>query len=938
MKKITFKFFLSVIAMLVMSFSLTAQCDYTLELQDSWGDGWNGGSLDVDINGTITNYGFLGTDGSPAGDVYNIPIAVNDGDAVTVSVNTPGSYPTEAQWDIRDASGTIIFTDGDAAACCSADNSLSPIGGSHTFTVTCPTCGPASTLASANETETTADVTWTTGAGCVTNQTVTVDPAIAGSPFSVACGTGTLALTGLTENTAYTVTVANDCAGTPSSSITVTTTPAPAVNDVCATAIPITPSAAGTGCATAQFTLPFTADGTTDSGVPTVCSDPGLDQWFTWTATVDGLTFSSQNPGSPGIAVYASCADATAGTSIACTATFANESISGWNIGDDLLIQIYDFANSTSDVAFCLEEACTAATAGAASAVTNASADITWTAGSGCVSTQTVTVTPAVAGSPFALACGTETLSLTGLTAETAYTVNIANDCGALPSADVTFTTAAACDAPSDVTASNVTFTSADIAWLAGPGCIAVNTVTIVPAVAGAPTTAPCAGPLALTGLTAGTSYTVTIANDCGAFPSTSFTFSTLTPGANCSTAVVLPNLDGGGTHSETATTIAPDTDGAVGFNAGTGDAAWFSFTPTADGTIDVSSCLGGADTEVYIHDNCAGPSIAFGGDVCAFAADGTGSTWAAEVVGVPVTGGVTYYIEWNDRYSEGPADWSITFSLPAVPCVGAPTNIVTEATAATSVYMSWDMVPGTALYQVKYRERGTAVWSKFATAFTQRNITGLDGNKQYQYKVRRQCDGGEWSDYSAISMFPLFYSSTCDGPTGVSTVYLNNTSFKVRWDAALEVRGKIRYREVGTIPWLTKNSQLEINYIYITGLVADADYEYRVRLNCNDNEWSAYNTLYFHSLAAVAPRNAQELTGVRLYPNPASDVLNIAYDNELGTEVTVEVFDILGRAIISEISNDNQIVLNINQLAKGSYVVSIVTDGKQSIQKFVKK
>jgi hypothetical protein len=46
-------------------------------------------------------------------------------------------------------------------------------------------------------------------------------------------------------------------------------------NDNCVGAIPITPSAAGTGCGVATFNLAFTADGTTDSGVPTVCSTPG---------------------------------------------------------------------------------------------------------------------------------------------------------------------------------------------------------------------------------------------------------------------------------------------------------------------------------------------------------------------------------------------------------------------------------------------------------------------------------------------------------------------------------------------------------------------------------------------------------------------------------------------------------------------------------------
>jgi len=127
-------------------------------------------------------------------------------------------------------------------------------------------------------------------------------------------------------------------------------------NDLCAGAIPITPSPQGTGCGTATFNLPFTTDGTTDSGVPTVCSTPGNDHWFTWTATSLGLTFNSESPGDPGIAVFANCTDAAAGTDIACLGTFANGTLSGWTMGQNLLIQIYDFNGSSADVAFCLEE------------------------------------------------------------------------------------------------------------------------------------------------------------------------------------------------------------------------------------------------------------------------------------------------------------------------------------------------------------------------------------------------------------------------------------------------------------------------------------------------------------------------------------------------------------------------------------------------------
>lgn len=130
--------------------------------------------------------------------------------------------------------------------------------------------------------------------------------------------------------------------------------PPPPSNDTLAGAIPITPSPEGTGCNAAGFTLNFSTDGTTDSGLDGTCNttNTGLDQFFTWTATTKGLRFNELEPGGPGIVIR----DAS-GTEITCAQTLADETLlTGWDIGDDLIIQIYDYGTSVSDVAFCLEE------------------------------------------------------------------------------------------------------------------------------------------------------------------------------------------------------------------------------------------------------------------------------------------------------------------------------------------------------------------------------------------------------------------------------------------------------------------------------------------------------------------------------------------------------------------------------------------------------
>ena len=135
------------------------------------------------------------------------------------------------------------------------------------------------------------------------------------------------------------------CIGTP---------PPPPANDTLAGAIPIEPSAEGSGCASFNFIDSTGGDGTTDSGLDGTCDgvDTGLDRFYSWTATTDALIWND-GAGNPGIIIR----DAATEAEITCEGTFAADDVvlSGWTIGQDLIIQIYDYAAADVDTSFCLE-------------------------------------------------------------------------------------------------------------------------------------------------------------------------------------------------------------------------------------------------------------------------------------------------------------------------------------------------------------------------------------------------------------------------------------------------------------------------------------------------------------------------------------------------------------------------------------------------------
>jgi len=102
---------------------------------------------------------------------------------------------------------------------------------------------------------------------------------------------------------------------------------------------------------------------------------------------------------------------------------------------------------------------------------------------------------------------------------------------------------------------------------------------------------------------------------------------------------------------------------GGSATNSNATNAAWYSFTPSTTGTIDVFSCNGGVDTRLYIYDgSCTNLNqVANSDDNCLM---GTGqNNYASEVLGLAVTGGTTYYIEWDDRWSTSGFDFTLNYT-----------------------------------------------------------------------------------------------------------------------------------------------------------------------------------------------------------------------------------------------------------------------------------
>ncbi len=81
-------------------------CDWQLTLLDSWGDGWNGNTVDVYLDGIVTTYGTAFTSGA----AYPITLSISDGDSVAVTWQAGGSFGSECSYELADNTGGVVHT------------------------------------------------------------------------------------------------------------------------------------------------------------------------------------------------------------------------------------------------------------------------------------------------------------------------------------------------------------------------------------------------------------------------------------------------------------------------------------------------------------------------------------------------------------------------------------------------------------------------------------------------------------------------------------------------------------------------------------------------------------------------------------------------------------------------------------------------------------
>lgn len=467
------------------------------------------------------------------------------------------------------------------------------------------------------------------------------------------------------------------------------------------------------------------------------------------------------------------------------------------------------------------------------------------------------------------------------------------------------------------------------------------------------------------------------------------FAFSSYSQGT-CDTAI---NLTSNGTY------VCPQITGTyIGNCAGAGQAAtpnaiWYKYTPTANGEVTVNSNISvnptTGDTRLSIITGTCSAPLCYNGN------DDVSDTVYLSSLTFPVQSGTTYYIVWDDRWSD--VSFSFDFIFNAVSClkpnesnINAETNITGD-----SVSLNWTSAIGNpSSYDIQYGVSGFAIGSGTTVNSTNltTNLTGLNSGANYDYYIRSNC-GATQSSWTGP--FAFYLAKTLPFSNGFESPNLSDGFSSSTWGLGNAAGGA----QAGTIYYFSNssttaatNSQLysralklqageQVTTTFFTrlGVATGSDQTLKIYLNSTNSMTGAtqvgsnitvsgatytqqtssftapsagiYYLIFSNETPVVTSSTSLRLDTVSftsvlsnnefseskfsIYPNPTSSILNIS--NPYNVEIkNISVVDINGRIVKKQLNSLSQI--NVSDLNAGVYFVTIEAAEGKTTKKFIKQ
>lgn len=423
--------------------------------------------------------------------------------------------------------------------------------------------------------------------------------------------------------------------------------------------------------------------------------------------------------------------------------------------------------------------------------------------------------------------------------------------------------------------------------------------------------------------------------------------------------------------------------------------ARWYKFIPTVNGIVSVSSSITQAagnsnDTRVSIFSGtCSGLT-------CVTSQDDISTTNYLSTVSFTAVVGTTYYIYWDNFWNAAGFDFAFTFTpVACLPIAGINNPTLVTTTSATLNWAASPSAPANG-YEVEYGAIGfvQGAGTIVATSTNSLALSSLTSGNNYDYYIRAKCSSTETSAWSSVSTLSLNktlpYASGLDTSNTLAGWTIFGTANQGLGNSATAAQSPSGYWIFNTAAapgpnnnWLftprfniLAGEQVTLSFYHratttartlrvTAGLTNTEAAQTIVLLNASiaaGATWTqvtvpAYTfatagtyVFAFHDNSTATPATASSmridtvsitsvlstdsfsLNGVTMYPNPATDILNIQSDTEELTKVSIT--DLNGR-IVKEVSN-NLSQISLENLAKGIYMVTIESATAKKVEKLI--
>ena len=322
-----------------------------------------------------------------------------------------------------------------------------------------------------------------------------------------------------------------------------------------------------------------------------------------------------------------------------------------------------------------------------------------------------------------------------------------------------------------------------------------------------------------------------------------------------------------------------------------------------------------------------------------------------------------------------------------------APTGVVVTGITKFSANVTWNAVQN-ATYSVRYRKVNASSWTTITVSTNSYYISGLEEGSPYEVQVANLC-GSTLGAYTVSSNFNTLSYTPCSNETAsaadeyISNVTVtpsagtpksntsagstytnfvndpskvitlsqgstnNNISITKQWTAQSYSEGVAAWIDFNrdgnftdsemifsnapsTVATVSGTFSVPANAFVGQNLVMRVMMTYQTQptSGCNAYAYGEIEDYPINILEVLGTSETIKESGIQIYPNPATDFLNVT---KVSDKATYKIYSAAGQLVGNgNISNGK---INVSSLIKGAYVISIEDKGKENFNsKFIKK